>query len=250
MPYAFVGTAKSEYYLRDEAGWLPRDSWWSDRLERWTGCVYHPWERWLMSRPNCKAVFPRDSLTAKVLRQYGIPAFDLGNPMMDGLEGRDGGWGMGDEKEAESRRQKAEEDAETRGYGDVENSKLTQNSKLKTQNSPSSIPPPSSLRPLDRPSPRFPSTGGLRQLGDNFVGGKWVDRKSGTSVGVAGGDRSHAGDRSAPANAVGISLAAGFRNDLLRGTRRKTSKAGTGPQSLCGVCAAGRCGDRHDRNGH
>jgi len=85
VPYAFVGTAKSEYYLRDEAGWLPRESWWSDRLERWTDCVYQPWERWLMSRPNCKAVFPRDSITAKVLKRHGIPAFDLGNPMMDGL---------------------------------------------------------------------------------------------------------------------------------------------------------------------
>lgn len=85
-PYAFIGTAKSEYYLRDEAGWLPRSSWWSDRLERWTGCVYHPWERWLMSRPNCKAVFPRDRITTNVLQRLGIPAVDLGNPMMDGLE--------------------------------------------------------------------------------------------------------------------------------------------------------------------
>jgi uncharacterized protein (TIGR03492 family) len=85
LPYAFVGTAKSEYYLRDEAGWLPRKSWWDDRLERWTGCIYHPWERWLMSHPNCKAVFPRDTLTANSLKQRGIPAFDLGNPMMDGL---------------------------------------------------------------------------------------------------------------------------------------------------------------------
>ncbi|WP_421655016.1 hypothetical protein [Leptothermofonsia sp. ETS-13] len=59
VPYAFVGTAKSEYYIRDEAGWLPRESWWSDRLQRWTGCIYHPWERWLMSHPRCKAVFPR-----------------------------------------------------------------------------------------------------------------------------------------------------------------------------------------------
>ncbi len=86
LPYAFVGTAKSEYYLRDEAGWLPRKSWWDDRLERWTGCIYHPWERWLMSHPNCKAVFPRDTITASSLKQRGIPAFDLGNPMMDGLE--------------------------------------------------------------------------------------------------------------------------------------------------------------------
>jgi uncharacterized protein (TIGR03492 family) len=84
-PYAFVGTAKSEYYLRDENGWLPRQSWWDDRLERWTGCIYHPWERWLLSRPNCKAVFPRDALTAQFLQQFGVPAFDLGNPMMDGL---------------------------------------------------------------------------------------------------------------------------------------------------------------------
>jgi uncharacterized protein (TIGR03492 family) len=86
LPYAFVGTAKSEYYLRDEGGWLPRKSWWDDRIERWTGCIYHPWERWLMSHPNCKAVFPRDTITAMSLKRQGIPAFDLGNPMMDGLE--------------------------------------------------------------------------------------------------------------------------------------------------------------------
>jgi uncharacterized protein (TIGR03492 family) len=81
--YAFVGTAKSEYYLRDEAGVLPRPSWWDDRLQILSGSVYYPWERWLMSRPRCKAVFPRDSLTAKRLQQWPIPAFDLGNPMMD-----------------------------------------------------------------------------------------------------------------------------------------------------------------------
>ncbi len=82
--YAFVGTAKSEYYLRDETGWLKRDtraaSW-----EGWSGSVYLPWERWLMSRNRCKAVFPRDSLTTEILQQWNIPAFDLGNPMMDGL---------------------------------------------------------------------------------------------------------------------------------------------------------------------
>jgi len=83
--YAFVGTAKSEYYLRDEAGWLPQLS----RLKRWdawSGSVYHPWERWLMSHPRCKAVFPRDSLTTQILEKWSIPAFDLGNPMMDQLE--------------------------------------------------------------------------------------------------------------------------------------------------------------------
>jgi uncharacterized protein (TIGR03492 family) len=86
LPYGFVGTAKSEYYIRDEAGLLPRNSWWDDRLQRWTGCIYHPWERWLMRHPQCRAVFPRDSLTASNLRRFGIPAFDLGNPMMDGLD--------------------------------------------------------------------------------------------------------------------------------------------------------------------
>ncbi|KYC40246.1 hypothetical protein WA1_27320 [Scytonema hofmannii PCC 7110] len=83
--YAFVGTAKSEYYVRDEIGILKRknpSTWW----ENFSGSVYHPWERWLMSRPRCKAVFPRDALTSAVLTNFSIPAFDLGNPMMDGLE--------------------------------------------------------------------------------------------------------------------------------------------------------------------
>ncbi len=103
LPYAFVGTAKSEYYLRDENGWLPRASWWDDRIERWTGCIFQPWERWLMSHPNCKAVFPRDTITAMSLKRQGIPAFDLGNPMMDGLEweeGKDKGLRMKDKNEA------------------------------------------------------------------------------------------------------------------------------------------------------
>jgi uncharacterized protein (TIGR03492 family) len=80
--YAFVGTAKSEYYLRDENGWLASTS----LLQRSFGSDYFPWERWLMSRPNCKAVFLRDSLTSQNLQKFSIPAFDLGNPMMDGLE--------------------------------------------------------------------------------------------------------------------------------------------------------------------
>jgi uncharacterized protein (TIGR03492 family) len=80
--YAFVGTAKSEYYLRDDAGnWLPQVG-----LDNWAGSDYLPWERWLMSRSRCHAIFPRDTLTTKVLQQWNIPAFDLGNPMMDGLE--------------------------------------------------------------------------------------------------------------------------------------------------------------------
>lgn len=81
-PYAFVGTAKSDYYLRDDAGnWLPHVG-----FDNWSGSDYHPWERWLMSRSRCRAVFPRDTLTTKVLQKWAIPAFDLGNPMMDGLE--------------------------------------------------------------------------------------------------------------------------------------------------------------------
>ena len=83
--YAFVGTAKSEYYVRDEAGLLPRKSkstWW----ENFSGSIYHPWERWLMSRSHCQAVFPRDALTTKILKKWAIPAVDVGNPMMDGLQ--------------------------------------------------------------------------------------------------------------------------------------------------------------------
>ncbi len=83
--YAFIGTAKSEYYVQDEVGLLQRKSK-AARWENFSGSVYHPWERWLMSRPHCKAVFPRDSLTTEILKKWSIPAFDLGNPMMDGLE--------------------------------------------------------------------------------------------------------------------------------------------------------------------
>ncbi len=83
-PYTFVGTAKSEYYLRDEVGLLPRQDWF-ERMENWSGSVYLPWERWLMNNPRCKAVFPRDTLTSQVLQKWQIPVFDLGNPMMDGL---------------------------------------------------------------------------------------------------------------------------------------------------------------------
>jgi uncharacterized protein (TIGR03492 family) len=86
LPFAFVGTAKSEYYLRDESGPLTRPSWWDDRLLLANGCVYYPWEQWLMRRPNCRAVFPRDAMTTARLQAAGIRAFDLGNPMMDGLE--------------------------------------------------------------------------------------------------------------------------------------------------------------------
>lgn len=39
-----------------------------------------------MTRKLCKAVFVRDALTAETLEKLGIPAYNLGNPMMDGLE--------------------------------------------------------------------------------------------------------------------------------------------------------------------
>jgi uncharacterized protein (TIGR03492 family) len=41
--YAFVGTAKSEYYLRDELGPVSRQSW-MQRWEGWSGSVYLPWD--------------------------------------------------------------------------------------------------------------------------------------------------------------------------------------------------------------
>jgi uncharacterized protein (TIGR03492 family) len=83
-PYGFVGTAKSEYYLRDERGVLTRCTWF-ERMESWAGSVYSPLERWLMCHRRCHAVFPRDRLTATFLQKWDIPVFDLGNPMMDGF---------------------------------------------------------------------------------------------------------------------------------------------------------------------
>ena len=80
--YAFVGTAKSEYHLRDEDGWLTT----THPIERISGSIYLPWERFLMQSSRCKGVFPRDTLTAKILKKFSIPVFDLGNPMMDGIE--------------------------------------------------------------------------------------------------------------------------------------------------------------------
>ena len=80
--YAFVGTAKSDYYWRDSQGqWLTQTSWWSRRL----GSVYLPWERYLLKCQRNVAVFPRDTLTTNILKGSGIRAYDLGNPMMDGF---------------------------------------------------------------------------------------------------------------------------------------------------------------------
>ncbi|MFP4135158.1 MAG: lipid-A-disaccharide synthase-related protein [Halothece sp.] len=79
--YLFVGTAKSEYYLQDEGGWLPQTSF----LQRKLGSVYLPWERCLMKNRRCLGVFPRDGLTTRQLQKFGIKAHNFGNPMMDGL---------------------------------------------------------------------------------------------------------------------------------------------------------------------
>ncbi|MBW4665294.1 MAG: lipid-A-disaccharide synthase-related protein [Chroococcus sp. CMT-3BRIN-NPC107] len=83
--YAFVGTAKSEYYVRDGEGNLRS----RNRIASFLGLnssIYLPWERALMSNSRCQSVFPRDTLTAKMLQKSSIPVFDLGNPMMDGLK--------------------------------------------------------------------------------------------------------------------------------------------------------------------
>lgn len=73
LPYAFVGTAKSEYYRGSPSPYL-RSS------------IYWPWERWLMAHKQCRGVFPRDRITATTLQRWSMPVFDCGNPMMDDLE--------------------------------------------------------------------------------------------------------------------------------------------------------------------
>ena len=88
-PFAFIGTAKSDYFVADEAGPYHRSRrLWLQIRQHPRLSVYAPWERWMMGASSCKAVFPRDSLTAASLKNFGLPVFDLGNPMMDGLEAR------------------------------------------------------------------------------------------------------------------------------------------------------------------
>lgn len=81
--YGFVGTAKSEYYVRDERGLCLERSSWLDVFDFQRTCVYMPWERWLMRRSAC--VFARDGITSERLRQWAVDAYDAGNPMMDGF---------------------------------------------------------------------------------------------------------------------------------------------------------------------
>lgn len=85
-PYAYVGTAKSDFYLRDETGsHHPLRQFLERRLPLAPPTPYFPWERWLMGRKRCRAVFPRDSLTTENLRRFRLPVCDFGNPMMDNL---------------------------------------------------------------------------------------------------------------------------------------------------------------------
>lgn len=91
-PYVFVGTAKSDYYWRDEQGCYRRYPipWMQPTSD------YFLWERWLMARPRCLGVFPRDSLTSRSLQRLGLRVYDLGNPMMDGFDLASPSWPIKD----------------------------------------------------------------------------------------------------------------------------------------------------------
>ncbi|GAQ83548.1 hypothetical protein KFL_001520180 [Klebsormidium nitens] len=91
VPYAFVGTAKSEFYVKELDGrkLVPEKR---DAVEKLLSpaCVHLPWERALMSADECAFTAPRDALTGEVLRTLlpdGVKrrVLDLGNPMMDDL---------------------------------------------------------------------------------------------------------------------------------------------------------------------
>ncbi len=77
--FAFIGVAKSEYYVKDEKGWLSSTS----IIDRCFNSIYYPWERWFMKSNKCRGVFVRDTLTAINLNKLKISAHFLGNPMMD-----------------------------------------------------------------------------------------------------------------------------------------------------------------------
>lgn len=66
-PFAFVGCAKSDYYLHGRPG----------------SYLWH--ERALLRHARCRGVYPRDEVTTRNLARYGISATYLGNPMMDDL---------------------------------------------------------------------------------------------------------------------------------------------------------------------
>ncbi|KAJ7235485.1 hypothetical protein O6H91_Y448400 [Diphasiastrum complanatum] len=72
--YAFIGTAKSEYYIRGDDG-KPLKSEWEGHLRGllFPKSVYFPWERFIMADTYCRLIVPRDGLTCKILRRC-LPA--------------------------------------------------------------------------------------------------------------------------------------------------------------------------------
>ncbi|GJD12963.1 hypothetical protein Gasu2_70210 [Galdieria sulphuraria] len=83
-PLIFIGTAKSEYYVRDESGPLRRRNF-LEETESLLSSVYYPWERTLLKQ--ALAIYPRDALTAFYLAKCGLTNVKyFGNPMMDDLE--------------------------------------------------------------------------------------------------------------------------------------------------------------------
>ncbi|CAM6087746.1 unnamed protein product [Calypogeia fissa] len=89
--YAFVGTAKSEFYIDGE------DALSSKQVKRFhvasvffRGGVYLPWERFMMADNYCRLIAPRDGLTSEMLTKH-LPSTaqskvrNLGNPMMCAL---------------------------------------------------------------------------------------------------------------------------------------------------------------------
>ncbi len=78
--YFFIGTPKSDYTWTSGPGYSV-----SDFYHRLKGTEWDPWESWLMRSSRCKMVAVRDKITARGLRNYGVQAVSLGNPMMDGM---------------------------------------------------------------------------------------------------------------------------------------------------------------------
>lgn len=79
----FIGTPKSDYTWASG----PRSAV-SDCYHRLKGTEWDPWEYWLMRSSRCKMVAVRDKITARGLRNHGVKALSLGNPMMDGISKR------------------------------------------------------------------------------------------------------------------------------------------------------------------
>ena len=91
--FAFVATAKSEYYWRDRKSYLPAVK------KPFGGSIFFPWERALMNSDRCKAIFVRDLLTAETLnRDFKLSAIYLGNSMMDGLKPKGIDFGIGEDE--------------------------------------------------------------------------------------------------------------------------------------------------------